>query len=68
MSEYEQYVQSVNKIYGYLEAMKKVWTDQDNINYLDNLETYKQIVINNANLFDPNKQVTTQRMEELGDD
>ena len=42
MSEYEQYVQAVNKIYGYLEAMKKVWTDQDNINYLDNLETYKQ--------------------------
>ena len=48
--------------------MKKVWTDQDNINYLDNLETYKQIVINNANLFDPNKKVTTQRMEELGND
>ena len=68
MTEYEQYVNAVNKIYGYLEVMKKVWTDQDNINYLDNLETYKQIVINNANLFDPNKKVTTQRMEELGND
>lgn len=68
MSEYEQYVDSVNKIYGYLEAMKTVWTDPDNQSYLDNLETYKQIVINNANLFDPNKKVSTQEMEELGND
>ncbi len=68
MSEYEQYVDSVNKIYGYLEVMKTVWTDQDNLSYLDNLETYKQIVINNANLFDPNKKVSTQEMEELGND
>ena len=68
MSEYEQYVQAVNKIYGYLEAMKKVWTDQDNISYLDNLESYKQIVINNANLFSQTNQVVQSRMEALGDD
>lgn len=67
MSEYEQYVDSINKIYGYLEVMKTVWTDQDNISYLENLETYKQVVINNANLFDPNKRVK-QGMEELGND
>ena len=67
MSEYEQYVDSINKIYGYLEVMKTVWTDQDNISYLENLETYKQIVINNANLFDPNKKVQ-KRMEELGNE
>lgn len=47
--------------------MKTVWTDQDNISYLENLETYKQVVINNANLFDPNKRVQ-QGMEELGND
>ena len=46
MTEYEQYVDAVNKIYSYLEMMKTVWTDQDNISYLDNLETYKQVVIN----------------------
>lgn len=67
MSEYEQYVDSINKIYGYLEVMKTVWTDQDNISYLENLETYKQVVINNANLFDLNKRVQ-QGMEELGND
>ena len=67
MSEYEQYVDSINKIYGYLEVMKTVWTDQDNISYLENLETYKQVVINNANLFEPNKRVQ-QGMEELGND
>lgn len=67
MSEYEQYVDSINKIYGYLEVMKTVWTDQDNLSYLENLETYKQIVINNANLFDPNKKVQ-KRMEELSNE
>lgn len=67
MSEYEQYVDSINKIYGYLEVMKTVWADQDNLSYLENLETYKQVVINNANLFDPNKRVQ-QGMEELGND
>lgn len=67
MSEYEQYVDSINKIYGYLEVMKTVWTDQDNLSYLENLETYKQIVINNANLFDPNKKVQ-KKMEELGNE
>ncbi len=67
MTEYEQYVDSVNKIYGYLEVMKSVWQDQDNISYLDNLESYKQIVINNANIFDPNKKVSNE-MEELGND
>lgn len=67
MSEYEQYVDAVNKIYSYLEMMKTVWTDQDNISYLDNLETYKQIVINNANIFDQSKNKQTG-MEELGND
>ncbi len=67
MTEYEQYVDAVNKIYSYLEMMKTVWTDQDNISYLDNLETYKQVVINNANIFDPNKK-TSIEMEELGND
>lgn len=67
MTEYEQYVDAVNKIYSYLEMMKTVWTDQDNISYLDNLETYKQVVINNANIFDPNKKITHE-MEELGND
>mgnify|MGYP000086163664 FL=1 len=68
MTEYEQYVNAVNKIYGYLEVMKKVWTDQDNISYLDNLESYKQIVINNANLFSQTNQVVQSGMEALGDD
>lgn len=67
MTEYEQYVDAVNKIYSYLEMMKTVWTDQDNISYLDNIETYKQVVINNANIFDPNKKASNG-MEELGND
>ena len=35
MTEYEQYVDAVNKIYSYLEMMKTVWTDQDNIKSLN---------------------------------
>ena len=67
MTEYAYCVDAVNKIYSYLEMMKTVWTDQDNISYLDNLETYKQVVINNANIFDPNKKASNG-MEELGND
>ena len=67
MTEYEQYVDAVNKIYSYLEMMKTVWTDQDNISYLDNLETYKQVVINNANIFDQNKKASNG-MEDVGNE
>lgn len=51
MSDYNQYVTAVNKIFDYLSKMKVGWSGQDNINYIESIEEYKQSVINNANIF-----------------
>ena len=64
MSEYDQYIGAINKIYTYLEAMKKAWPNQDNLNYIENIDTYRQIVINNAALF----KETNKKLEELGNE
>ncbi len=51
MSDYNQYITSINKIFDYISKMKAGWNGQDNINYIESIEEYKQIVINNVNLF-----------------
>ena len=51
MSDYNQYITSVNKIFDYLAKMKTGWNSQDNLNYIESIEEYKQTVINNLNLF-----------------
>ncbi len=51
MSEYNQYVTAVNKIFDYLEKIKAGWDSQDNKNYIDSIEEYKPAIIKNAELF-----------------
>ena len=51
MSEYNEYVTAVNKIFDYLSKRKAGWSSMDNKNYIESIEEYKQIVINNVNLF-----------------
>ncbi len=51
MEEYNQYVSAVNKIFDYLDKMKTGWNSLDNINYIESIEEYKNIVINNAPKF-----------------
>lgn len=51
MQEYKQYVQAINKIYECLNIMKAKWDDQDNHNYIESIEEYKQIVIKYAEAF-----------------
>lgn len=71
MSDYDKYVSAVNKIFEISAQMKVNWQDQDNINYLDSIEEYRQIVIENANLFSreqPSSQPQPQVTEELADD
>ena len=51
MSEYNKYVESVNKIFEIAAKMRVNYPDQDNISLLDAIEENKQIVINNAKLF-----------------
>lgn len=70
MTEYNQYVNAVNKIFDYLAKMKAGWNSPDNYNYIESIEEYKQVVINSAAAFketadSPKKQAT---LEELGHD
>lgn len=69
MSEYNQYITAINKIFDYLSKMKVGWTGLDNINYIENIEEYKNIVVNSLNLFTENPEVTNDNIQEvLGDD
>ena len=52
MSDYNQYITAVNKIFDYLEKMKAGWNNLDNINYIESIEEYKQIVVNNVEILD----------------
>lgn len=72
MSEYNQYVTAINKIFDYLAKMKAGWNGQDNINYIESIEEYKQEVIADANIFKvktpPPKKEENKNMEVLADD
>lgn len=61
MSDYKEYVEAVNKIFDYVNKMKKEWDNQDNLNYLEKIEEYKEIVIDVSNRLKYPKKV-----EELG--
>lgn len=70
MTEYNQYVNAVNKIFDYLAKMKAGWNSLDNFNYIENIEEYKQVVINSAEAF-KTAQPTPKKphsLEELGND
>lgn len=68
MSDYNKYVIAVNKIFEIVSKMKANWKDQDNISYLESIEEYKQVVIDNAKTFSNIQPKKSQAMEELGDD
>lgn len=68
MSEYDLYVENINKIYSYIELMKQVWPNADNLNYIENIETYKQIVVENAKLFSKTDPPKSQKVEELSNE
>ena len=66
MSEYNQYVDAVNKIFEYIENLKLAIIDPDNLSAIENIESYKQIVIANANLFSQNSvSVNAQEDDEF---
>ena len=71
MSEYNQYVTAVNKIFDYLAKMKAGWKNIDNENYIASIEEYKQVVINGAEKFKSpqakeQKENSPESLEALG--
>lgn len=69
MSDYNQYVTAVNKIFDYLAKMKAGWDSLDNKNYIENIEEYKHIVASSAEIFKkaPVSPQETKPLEELGE-
>lgn len=65
MSEYNQYVTAINKIFDYLAKMKAGWNSQDNLSYIENIEEYKSIVANNVSLFKEKKTPEKPKPEKL---
>ena len=70
MSEYDQYVTAVNKIFENITKLKTAIKNTDNLGMIENIEQYKQVLISSANLFSKEKKLTIQKddMEELGND
>lgn len=72
MKDYNQYVTAVNKIFDYLEKMKAGWNNQDNLNYIESIEEYKQDAIKTADLIKSPPTVQTEQavetLEALGND
>lgn len=56
MSDYNQFVLAVNKIFEITAKIKAGWRDQDNINIADSIEESKNAVVEASKLF--NTKVT----------
>lgn len=59
MSDYNKYVEAVNKIFEIAAKMRANYPDQDNISLIEAIEENKQVVISNAKLFN-NTQTAKQ--------
>lgn len=64
MDDYNRYVTAVNKIYDYLEKMKAGWNNQDNKNYIENIDSFKSIVTAKANEFKKPRTVSIEQAVE----
>ena len=62
---YNQYVNSINKIFECIKQMKTAWNSTDNIKKKKKIEEYRNIVIEKSNQL---AQMETEepKMEELG--
>ena len=69
MSEYNEYVTAINKIFDYLAKMKAGWNSLDNVNYIESIEEYKQVITNSAEeIKTTKKEEKIESLEALGDD
>lgn len=67
MSDYNQFVMAVNKIFEITAKLKAGWKDQDNINIADSIEESKTAVVEASKLFNtqnPSPQPVAQALEE----
>ena len=67
MSEYNQFVMAVNKIFEITAKLKSGWKDQDNINIADSVEESKTTVVEAAKLFNTKTIPQTQPVNKSDD-
>lgn len=68
MSDYNQFVMAVNKIFEITAKIKAGWKDQDNINIADSIEDSKATVIEAAKLFNTQAPAKQQAAPAPADD
>ena len=67
MTEYDMYTKSINQIFEYLEWMKQKWNNQDNLNYIEEIEKYKDAIIESSKLVEEKHNKIPEEMEALGE-
>ena len=60
MSDYNQFVLAVNKIFEITAKIKAGWRDQDNINIADSIEESKNAVVEASKLFNTKSTPSSQ--------
>ena len=70
MSDYNQYVTAVNRIFDQLAKMKAGWNSLDNNNYIESIEEYKSIVAKSVDQYKKEAPLEhkSEDLEALGDD
>ncbi len=67
MTEYDIYAQAINKIFEYLDLMKQKWDNQDNLNYIEEIEKYKETIVESSKLVEEKHNTVPTEMEALGE-
>lgn len=68
MSDYNQFVLAVNKIFEITAKLKAGWKDQDNINIADSIEESKTAVVEASKLFNTQTATPPQQPQTLEED
>lgn len=65
MSDYEKYVTEINNIYSKLEKLKNSWTNNDSLNFIDEINKYKNSIINAASFLQEQTKNKSTKSEEM---
>lgn len=65
MTDYENYVTSINKIFEYIQFMKEKWPNQDNQNYIEQIEEFKKKIVETSEIVKNKHNDDNDIMEEV---
>ena len=65
MNDYEKYVTSVNQIFSILEKLKNSWTNNDSLNVIEEINEFKNPVIQVASFLEKQSKKEQTSDEEM---